>query len=153
MVFGRSVLPAPLCLPSSCRMYLKKYVIFRCVVFFCFPFCSFLSFPFFFLFFLFFSFFFSFFSILFVFFLFFSFLSTPSCLFFSPPGRQPKIYVVTVIDSEESVDTESFQLGLVLAVVIFLNTLLDFTQRQNAIKVGRIGSHDRLRKNITLHEK
>lgn len=60
-----------------------------------------------------------------------------SCLFFDPPGK-PKIYVVTVIDSDKSVDTESMQLGFVLAVVIFLNTLLDFIQRQNAIKVGRV---------------
>ena len=32
-------------------------------------------------------------------------------------------------------DTESLKLALVLFVVIFLNTLLDFTQRQNAEKV------------------
>lgn len=48
-----------------------------------------------------------------------------------------KIYVITYIDDESNLDIESLQLGLVLAVVILLNTLLDFTQRQNAIKVCR----------------
>lgn len=47
-----------------------------------------------------------------------------------------KIYVITFIDDESSVDIESLQLGLVLAVVILLNTLIDFIQRQNAIKVS-----------------
>lgn len=47
-----------------------------------------------------------------------------------------KIYVITFIDDESNLDSESLQLGLVLAVVILLNTLLDFTQRQNAIRVG-----------------
>lgn len=46
-----------------------------------------------------------------------------------------KIYIISVADDSSS-DTESLQLGLVLAVVILLNTLLDFTQRQNAIKVN-----------------
>ncbi|CAN0441162.1 unnamed protein product, partial [Scytosiphon promiscuus] len=43
-------------------------------------------------------------------------------------------YVLSYAE-DDSVDIESLQLGLVLAVVILLNTLLDFTQRQNAIRV------------------
>ncbi|CBN74474.1 conserved unknown protein [Ectocarpus siliculosus] len=42
---------------------------------------------------------------------------------------------MTIFESDSSTDMESLQLGLVLAVVILLNTLLDFTQRQNAEKV------------------
>lgn len=67
----------------------------------------------------------------------------PHCHIYPPRATPPvlvrflhvKIYVVSYIDDETSVDIESLQLGLVLAVVILLNTLLDFTQRQNAIKV------------------
>ncbi|CAM9495257.1 unnamed protein product [Pylaiella littoralis] len=44
------------------------------------------------------------------------------------------IFLLSLVE-DEAVDTEELQLGLVLAVVILLNTLLDFTQRQNAIKV------------------
>lgn len=42
---------------------------------------------------------------------------------------------MSYFESDSSADMESLQLGLVLAVVILLNTLLDFTQRQNAEKV------------------
>ncbi|CAM9277312.1 unnamed protein product [Ascophyllum nodosum] len=44
------------------------------------------------------------------------------------------IYMADVIAYDDD-DTESLKLALVLFVVIFLNTLLDFTQRQNAEKV------------------
>ena len=70
-----------------------------------------------------------------------SLLSLSPATFYKPPFsvlrvfHLMKIYVITYIDDESNLDIESLQLGLVLAVVILLNTLLDFTQRQNAIKV------------------